>query len=139
MRDGIKAFTSTDEAIKQFVEYVLRGSNSPHVVIGPIVWQPNDGTAGKRWYFTVASSEPKRGFRCDQLSTDNKEDCEHFRSAVYFAFFQHRPLVLHDTDDELYMARLCETLWPGQRISNLRKTLEAEYEERRESPPPAQE
>jgi hypothetical protein len=29
-------------------------------------------------------------------------------------------------EDELDMARLCEAIWPGERITNLRKEIEAE-------------
>jgi hypothetical protein len=36
------------------------------------------------------------------------------------------PLVIIDIDDELKMARLCEALWPGERVTRLRKGVEAE-------------
>jgi len=109
----------------QVAEHVLRNVNSPHIVIGPAIWQPSDGTAGKRWYVTIAASEAGRGFRCDQvtLSPDSPEDD---RARIITAFVPHRPLVIHDADDELYMARLCEILWPGPKITRLRQTVEAE-------------
>jgi len=34
--------------------------------------------------------------------------------------------VIHDCDDELQMARLCEILWPCERITDLRKAVERE-------------
>jgi hypothetical protein len=109
----------------QVAEHVLRNVNSPHIVIGPTTWQPSDGTASKRWYVTIAASEAGRGFRCDQvvLSPDSPKDD---RARIMAAFVAHRPLVIHDVDDELYMARLCETLWPGPEITRLRQTVEAE-------------
>ena len=36
------------------------------------------------------------------------------------------PILIHDTDDELYMAKFCEMLWPGDRITQVRKAVEAE-------------
>jgi hypothetical protein len=106
-------------------EFILRDTNSPHIVIGPATWQPSDGTAGKRWYCTIAASEAGRGFRCDQivLSPDSPQDD---RGRIIAAFIPHRPLVLHDMADELDMARLCEALWPGPRITSLRHAVEAE-------------
>jgi hypothetical protein len=109
----------------QIAEHVLRNVNSPHIVIGPTTWQPSDGTAGKRWYVTIAASEAGRGFRCDQviLSPDSPEED---RAGIMAAFVARRPIVIHDVDDELYMARLCETLWPGPEITKLRQAVEAE-------------
>jgi hypothetical protein len=106
-------------------KFILRDTNSPHIVIGPATWQPSDGTAGKRWYCTIAASEAGRGFRCDQvvLSPDSPQED---RGRIIAAFVAHRPLVIHDVDDELYMARLCEILWPDPKITRLRQTVEAE-------------
>jgi hypothetical protein len=38
--------------------------------------------------------------------------------------------VVHSVDDEVDMARLCEELWPGERISETRREVEAEYASR---------
>jgi hypothetical protein len=109
----------------QVAQHVLRNVDSPHIVIGPAAWQPSDGTAAKRWYVTIAASEAGRGFRCDQvvLSPDSPQND---RARIMAAFVAHPPLVIHDVDDELYMARLCETLWPGPEITRLRQAVEAE-------------
>jgi hypothetical protein len=40
----------------------------------------------------------------------------------------HPPRIIHDTEDELTAARLCETLWPGEHITALRKAVEAELQ-----------
>jgi hypothetical protein len=109
----------------RIAEYILRGVDSPHIVVGPAVWQPSDGTAGKRWYCTIAASEAGKGFRCDQvvLSPDNPEAD---RASVIAAFYPHRPIIIHDMADELNMVKLCETLWPGPMIARLRRSIEAE-------------
>jgi hypothetical protein len=109
----------------QVAEHVLRGVNSPHIVIGPAAWQPSDGTASKRWYCIIAASEAGCGFRCDQVIL-SPDDPLTARARVIAGFFPHRGTVIHDMADELDMARLCETLWPGPRITRLRKTVEAE-------------
>jgi hypothetical protein len=114
MREIPKATTP-----ERFVDYILSDTDSLHVVVGPVVWHDSNPTEK---YFIIATSEAGRGFRCDRLSIADDGD----RLAVLAALFQRRPLVIHDCDDELYMARLCETLWPGERISKLRATLEAE-------------
>jgi hypothetical protein len=116
------------EALSQIVTHVLEGSNDPQVVIGPLV-KPPIGQSGPD-YFVIASSEPGRGFRCDQISIgDGMGDGKECRSMVLGAFVRFgigRGLVVHDTDDELYMAKLCEAIWPGERISKLVKIIEAE-------------
>jgi hypothetical protein len=117
----------------QIAKFILRNTDSPHIVIGPATWQPSDGTAGKRWYVTIAASEADRGFRCDQiiLSPDSPEDD---RARIMAAFVAHRPLVIHDTADELYMAQLCEILWPGPAITRLRQAVEAERDTSKSAP-----
>jgi hypothetical protein len=113
------------EAAKQATDNALSGANDIHVVLGPIVWRPSDGTS-KHWYFIIATSEADRGFRCDQVGGNDRETVKEVRAGVLVELIQHRPLVIHDTDDELYMARLCEGLWPGKRIAKIRQQLEAE-------------
>jgi hypothetical protein len=106
---------------EEIVNHVLCGANDINVVIGPLRWQPSDGASGKEWYFIVATSEKGRGFRCDAVFGDAEA-----RTTLIAAFIPHRPLVIHDMADELDMARLCETLWPGERITRIRKGIEVE-------------
>ncbi len=116
----------------RIVSHVLAGSNDMQVVIGPLVHPPlGDMRTNGKDYFVIASSEPERGFRCDQLIMGNglEKDGNTYRARIIAAFAQFgigRGLLVHDTDDELYMARLCETLWPGERITKLRESIEAE-------------
>jgi hypothetical protein len=46
--------------------------------------------------------------------------------AVLAVLAGRKPRVIFDLGDELEMAQMCETLWPGQRITKLRKAVEAE-------------
>jgi hypothetical protein len=128
----------TECSVAQIVDYALRGSSDRQVVVGPLLWRSSDGEASKIWYFIVSTCEKKRGWRCDQVSIPpgDEEDRELYRARVLSALAtrhmtgRHRPLVIHDVGDEVYMARLCETLWPGERISRIRKEVEADYASR---------
>jgi hypothetical protein len=118
------------ELYDAIISHTLEGTNDNQVVIGPLVRPPLD--KGNDNYFTIATSEAGRGFRLDQITTgdDWKEGLE-IRAKAIAAFCFHgagKGMLVHDTDDELYMARLCETLWPGERITRLRKAIEEERE-----------
>lgn len=112
--------------MQKAADHVLRGANDINVVVGPLVWKPSDGTVSKIWYFTVATSEKRRGFRCDQITIGDGIQRDEARRNFLLALTRRKALVAHDTDDELYMAKLCEALWPGERITRLRKQIEAE-------------
>ena len=117
----------------KIVEGLLDNIDSPCVVVAPVVWLPNpDGS--KRWLFYICSSEAGRGYRSHGIECQDQETADAVRSSVYFALMQAgigRPggLILHDCDDELGATKLCEKLWPGERIAELRKKLEAERQE----------
>jgi hypothetical protein len=92
-----------------------------NVVIGAVCWRPTDGSAGRYTYFVIATCDSRCQFRCDQIIGDENE-----RARILMALVPRKPLIVHDEDDELYMAKLRETPWPGDRITNLRKSIEAE-------------
>ena len=110
-------------SFKEFVDLCLADRADNHVVVGPLCWHPND-SGGKDWYVIVATSGAEDGFRHDQIVVPDGDPS--YRAAVLRELCQRRPLVIHDCDDELYMARLCETLWPSERITDLRKAIERE-------------
>lgn len=114
-------------AVELFVTHLLDGAIGLHVVVGPLLWRPSPaGTGGKRWYFIVAVCGLE-GFRSDMLSADDEDLALQARALTMMALIERRPRVVHDTDDELEMAKLCEVLWPGERISALRAAVEREY------------
>jgi hypothetical protein len=117
--------------IDRIVKHVLKGSDSDHVVIGPLVHPPlNDNRTSGHDYLTIATSEPGRGFRLDSIVAGRGGgegvSGKPLRIQLIAAFRANRKLVIHDVGDELDMARLCERLWPGERITRLRKEVEAE-------------
>jgi hypothetical protein len=108
------------------IEHMLKDAIMPHVVVGPLVWQPSDGQSPKRWYFMISSCGP-RGFRCDKvdISPDfDENERKQLRGNVMLALIARPPVVIHDVDDELSAARICEVLWPGERITAIRKAIE---------------
>ena len=110
-------------SFKEFVDLCLADRADNHVVVGPLCWHPND-SGGKDWYVIVATSGVEHGFRHDQIIVPDGDPSH--RSALFLELYQCRPLVIHDCDDELYMARLCEILWPCERVTDLRKAIKRE-------------
>lgn len=107
--------------IKSLVNHVLKGTDDINVIVGPMSYR--DGVH----YFIVATSEHGE-FCCDQIVVDSADDRSELIAVLASRHIdrKHPPLVIHDCDCELYMARLCETLWPGERITALRKSIEDE-------------
>jgi len=115
-------------AIRLFVALQLDDETDRHAVLGPVLWRPRaDNPAGKNWYFILATCGAG-DFRCHQLSTGHDQDlADEARALAMMVLIERPPLVVHDTDDEVQMARLCESLWPGKRNGALRAAVEREY------------
>jgi hypothetical protein len=124
---GMPLSQSEVSLFEVMVDQILVGSTDINVFIGPICWQPTDGKASRRWYFTVATSG-EEGFRCDEIRLEGMERSEHeaMRQGFILGLVQRPPLVIHNMDDELDMARWCEALWPGAKIKGIRESIEAE-------------
>jgi hypothetical protein len=96
----------------------------PQIVIGPVVWELVGDL--RRWYFVVASAD-RKGARFDQLACPNETLAKEFRFAIYMTLLLQKPaIIIHDMDDELEMARLCETIWPSRKTTKIRADIEAE-------------
>lgn len=111
------------EGIGEAVDNCLAESCSLHVVIGPAVFHP-EGKA-KGMYFIIATADHAGQFRCDQICAP-EEDIDELRMSFTLEMARRPPLVIHEMDDELAMARFCEVLWHGERITTMRKAIEAE-------------
>jgi hypothetical protein len=99
------------------------GALSPHIVIGPIVWEA--ANRKRRWYFTIATAEAGVA-NFDQIGSDELKLTEAARASLLLPLVQSPPVVIHDCDDEVEMARLCEALWPSVKTQKLRLAVEAE-------------
>jgi hypothetical protein len=118
---------SFDEAIDLMVEHLLAdvAGAVPHLMLGPVVWQIPAGSDRQQWYFVVGSGG-RDGFWCDQLGGTGKADTAKIREAVRLRLLQSPPIVVHDFDDELEMAKWCEAIWPCAMTTEIRTTIEAE-------------
>jgi hypothetical protein len=107
------------------IDHIQAGDDvDSHVVIGPVVWQLKGDM--RQWYFVVASAD-EGIIRLDQMASDTKTLAQEFRDVLYVTLIQEKqPIIVHDINDELEMARLCETLWPSPKIRKIRADIEAE-------------
>jgi hypothetical protein len=124
MSDNHTTRGTMQDQLTRIVTYLRHGRRvSPHIVIGPIVWQPKDD--GRLWYFVVATRDGPRT-RFDQLGSPQKELAEELQSALFVSLIHERSIVIHSMDDELQMARLCEVLWPSAKTRTIRANSAAE-------------
>lgn len=97
----------------------------PTLAISPVVWEP-DGAGGRRWYFSIATNGAD-GFGADQVCGPTGEAVERVRAGLRFEILgRYRPVVLHDFDDELEMARWCAAQWPCAKSSKILANVELE-------------
>jgi hypothetical protein len=130
---------NNERTIADIVAFTLSDAGDLHVVIGPLCNQRSDGTSAHRWYFCISTCGPDKQFRADSVTLqartgDDPDDIaamERTRAALIKRLAAYPPRVIHDVGDEIAAVRLCEALWPGERITALRQAVEAEYRERR--------
>jgi hypothetical protein len=105
----------------------LKDAGEPVVIIGPCVCQPSDGAAARRWYFCLVTCDLDKQFRIDTASVpgEGREETEAARTS-FMQILAARDVAVHDAEDELTMARLCERLWPGEDATKMRQEVEAE-------------
>jgi hypothetical protein len=137
---------SKPKTLTEFVAEIERTSSDRVIVVGPMRWQPRDD-GGKRWYF-VTSYKRRGKFYSMVTDTPDYEPPvtlddvpEMVRRAADGSFLINpvsarekfrtqlttlRSFIVHDMDDEVAMARLCESLWPTERTKRLRAAVEAE-------------
>jgi hypothetical protein len=88
----------------------------------------NRSSASRVSVFLVATADAEGTFRIDQLKVaqGNRQLAEEVRAALMSEFIQRRPVVLHNFDDELRLARFCETIWLCDKTRRIRAALEQE-------------
>jgi hypothetical protein len=107
---------------RQVAEFLVSKSADKVLALGPLVRQPVNGGSAKRWYFVAGSADEASEFHVGQIIVNGDDD----RFALLAELVAYRPLVVHDFDDELVMARFCEAIWPCPKASRIRKKLERE-------------
>jgi hypothetical protein len=127
--------------MKAAADYALGDAGEPCIVVGPCCFQPSDDAypqraAARRWYFCISTCGPDKQFRTDSVTIDDPswgeglDGAKATRAEFLRMLVTRKPLVIHDVGDEVTMARLCERLWPGDRVTKLRQAVEDEYRAR---------
>jgi hypothetical protein len=110
-----------------FLDQVMPKRADPNVaVLGPVVWQPSDGTSSRVWYFMAALPTDGDEPNITQVNGTDEGHTDALRAALAMALTGRAPTVIHITECELDMARLCEAVWPCERTANVRAAIEAE-------------
>jgi hypothetical protein len=108
--------------IERILRIILERAESPHIVIGPLVQ-----ILGEPHPHIVISTAKNGKWECAVVTFEDGDLRNRFIFALSEAAITDRDgMVIHDCDDELYAAELCETLWPGEEITGVRKRIEAE-------------
>jgi hypothetical protein len=102
---------------------LLDGSDRT-VMLGPVVTLNGD------WYFIFATGKCG-GIWTVKIEGADRAFAEETRSALWFNLIQHKPLIVHDFDDELEMARWAEVAWPSKQTRKIVSDIEAERAARR--------
>jgi hypothetical protein len=110
-----------NQTATEVADYLLEKSGDRQVVVGPLVWQPSDGKASRMWYVIACTGDEVRQFCCDQVILPDEDGRKDIIAAL-----ARSGVVIHDMDDELDMLRWCEAIWPGERVTSLRKIVEAD-------------
>jgi hypothetical protein len=128
MTDDGKPYEASG-GVTKICDFIVSNAADRTLAIGPLVWQPSDGTSNKVHYFIVGSADTEKQFHCERIICESEAD----RFAIYVELINHKPLVVHDFDDELEMAKWCEAIWPCDKSHRIRKALEQERKGRHPS------
>lgn len=111
-------------SLEQVVQSAIdRLGDAQHIIAGPAV---TDLEEPGMFYFVLVSGTPHRDCHIDQLRSDTSRLIRRLRQAVLVAVVARRhPVVLHEFDDELGLAKFCETIWP-EKFASIREHMEAE-------------
>ena len=119
--------TSSLNSPAAIAAYLAGRSSEAVFAIGPVVWRPSDGLAARRFYMTIATGDASGEAYFTEITLGAGLDLDATRASIIFALMRQRePSIIHDFPDELAMARRCEALWPGEKTTRLRATMEAE-------------
>jgi hypothetical protein len=118
---------TAQDAVGKMITLLRSGDDvSPHVLLGPVSWQPTGPDGERQWYF-IGISGDRGGARIDKLAISGEQALtEEMRSALFMALVEERPLVIHDFGDELELARMMETIWPSAQATEIRTAIEGE-------------
>ena len=113
-------------SMEGFCAYILGKMADRNLVVGPWCWMPSDGTKSKIWYFMVSTCDTGGEWRSDQICADEDVRGLFVAEMAKQAHERKLNLIFHTFEDELDAIRFCEIVWPGDRVSRIRKAIEHE-------------
>ena len=111
--------TGWNALLKETVRRILAG-NVAHVLVGPIV------RGEPYFYFVTGCATVGGAFHLAQLGAADRGLAEAWRHGLLAELIQHRPIVIHDFDDELEMARWAAVICPGEKTARILAALRRE-------------
>jgi hypothetical protein len=116
------------DAYADIASYLVNESadKPPQLMFGPVTWRPSDGATAKVWSFIVGTGNADKHALFHRIEVCDGLDPDETRAKVQLALVAHRPCVMIDFDDELRFVQACESLWPCEKATRIRKTIEAE-------------
>lgn len=96
-----------------------RSPASSHILLGPVVQRPLDsGDDTPEFYFAITGGSEKTPSTISIGGADRTLP-EEFRQALLVDLVGQRPIVIHDLDDELEMARWAAAIWPCEQTQRI--------------------
>jgi hypothetical protein len=97
------------ESYDEIADYILSKAADVHVMIGPLIELMYDGTKPAIPYVAVCTGDADGQMHVDQIMCHDEAGKFGLKLAI---IQRRRPVVIHDMDDELYMAKMAAALWP---------------------------
>jgi hypothetical protein len=103
-----------------------RTEASPHILLGPVVQRSIGSNDSPEFYFIVTGgAEQTPSTMC--IGGAERSYPDTFRLALRADLVAHaKPIVLHDFDDELEMARRAAAIWPCEQTQRIVADIQAE-------------
>jgi hypothetical protein len=115
-------FTGT-LAVDEVAACIMAKSADQQIIVGPLITIMTDSSAPPIPYVMVCTGDADEQMHCDQIICHDEAG----RSALMLALCNHRPVIIHNMDDELDMVKWCDTLWPGDKTRRLISAVETEH------------
>jgi hypothetical protein len=107
-----------------------RSAPGLHILLGPVVERPEGHDHDQPFYFvTMGGTERTHSTIC--IGGPERSLPEEFRTALAADLVNQRPIVIHDFDDELEMAKWGAAIWPCKKTQ---RVLDAIRQERAAHP-----
>lgn len=119
--------TYADGEVSAIADALVANAADRTLAIGPVLWQPSDGTSARQWYFIVGSADAAKRFCVTPIWLEQADEkiAKAARLELDAELSTRRPVITHTFDDELEMMRFAEAQWPCEQSTKIRRALEA--------------